>query len=176
MLAAHGRLLEPHEMARAKDPSALPPHALFRTARDAEPPSLDEGFASLETLAFVRRETPRERRARLVALDAAIDPAGDVRAPILAGADVALVFGWRPDASAEWAARARAALGSHAHLAVCAHPAGPPRCWCRPPLPGLILAFAAAHEVDLARSVVVGTGPAHETLARALGAAYEPAP
>jgi hypothetical protein len=174
MLAVHGRLLEPHEMARANDPSALPPHALFRTVRGAEPPSLDEGFASLETIAFVRRGGASDRRARFVALDAALDARGELRArSLLAGADEVLAFGWRPEANAAWIERTRATLGPNVHLALCGHPAGPPRCWCRPPLPGLALAFAAAKGVDLARSVVVGTGPAHETLARTLGAAYE---
>jgi hypothetical protein len=42
-------------------------------------------------------------------------------------------------------------------------------------LPGLPLVFAAAQDIDLAKSVVVGTGPAHEALARTLGAAYEAA-
>ena len=54
--------------------------------------------------------------------------------------------------------------------ALCPHPAGPPVCWCRPPLPGLAVAFAARHGVDLTRSTVVGTSPAHRTLATALGA------
>jgi predicted kinase len=176
MLAAHGRLLEPHEMARAKDPTALPPHALFRTVRETEPPSLDEGFATLETLPFVRRHDGRGRRARLVALEAALDARGAVRAALLGVEEGTLVFGWRPEADVDWAFRARAALAGKAHLAWCPHPAGPPRCWCRPPLPGLALAFAATHGIDLARSVVVGTGPHHQTLARALGAAYEAAP
>jgi histidinol phosphatase-like enzyme len=56
--------------------------------------------------------------------------------------------------------------------ALCPHPAGPPVCWCRPPLPGLIQAFARTHSVDLSRSILVGTGPAHRTLAKTIGATY----
>ena len=40
--------------------------------------------------------------------------------------------------------------------ALCPHPAGPPICWCRPPLPGLLLAFARAHGVDPSRSTLIG--------------------
>jgi histidinol phosphatase-like enzyme len=58
------------------------------------------------------------------------------------------------------------------HSALCPHPAGPPRCWCRPPLPGLPLAFARAHDVDLRRTTVIGTGPAHRSLAATLEARY----
>jgi histidinol phosphatase-like enzyme len=56
--------------------------------------------------------------------------------------------------------------------ALCPHAAGPPVCWCRPPLPGLPLAFARAHQVDPLRSTLVGTGPAHRTLAATLGSRY----
>ena len=50
----------------------------------------------------------------------------------------------------------------------------PPSCWCRPPLPGLPLAFARAHDVDPARSMLVGLSPAHRALATALGARLRP--
>ena len=56
----------------------------------------------------------------------------------------------------------------------CSHGGGPPTCWCRPPLPGLPLAFARRHGVDPARSVLVGSAPAHKTLATTLGARYVP--
>ena len=87
-----------------------------------------------------------------------------------------LVFDWNPngDAAALDAAadRLAARVSGRVEKALCPHPAGPPTCWCRPPLPGLPLAFARAHGVDPARSVVVGTGPAHRTLAATLGARY----
>ena len=56
--------------------------------------------------------------------------------------------------------------------ALCPHGGGPPICWCRPPLPGLVLAFARARHVDVGRSILVGTSPAHRALAEALGASY----
>jgi hypothetical protein len=56
--------------------------------------------------------------------------------------------------------------------AVCPHEAGPPTCWCRPPLPGLPLAFARAHALDPARSILIGCRPAHKTLASTLDARY----
>jgi histidinol phosphatase-like enzyme len=56
--------------------------------------------------------------------------------------------------------------------AVCPHGGGPPVCWCRPPLPGLPLAFSRAVGVDPARSTLVGTSTAHRTLATTLGARF----
>ncbi|HEY1953960.1 MAG TPA: aldo/keto reductase [Polyangiaceae bacterium] len=153
MLETHGRLLEPREMERAKDPSALAPNVLFRAHRELEPPELDEGFASLETIAFTRARGAG-RPARFVALEAASGEHENV-----------IVFAWRA---------AREILEKYAPNYVhCAHDDGPPRCWCRPPLPGLLLAYARAYHVDLARSVVVGANAAHARMAAAVGARYE---
>ena len=142
MLAAHGRLLDPREMERARDPSSLPPTALLRMLRELERPEKAEGFTSLEVVAFARRAALRANAARFVAHDA--NPqAGDV------------TFAWQGAA-----------------MLVCPHDGGPPRCWCRPPYPGLLLAYAASHDIDLGRSEVVGTSAAHERMASAVGAAY----
>jgi hypothetical protein len=173
MLAAFGRLLDVDELKRVREPNMFPPGALFRAVRELELPAIDEGFAALEIVPFTRR-TPagRERGARFVALDAVeIDRDAALGA---AGADrPRLGFGWRPGAGGVEIAALRAAAGLD-DLEVCVHPGGPPRCWCRPPLPGLPLALAARHGVDPARSTVAGTSPAHRALAAALGAAWEP--
>jgi hypothetical protein len=85
-----------------------------------------------------------------------------------------LLFDWRPDAGpAELSLLGRevaAVVDGPVDTAACPHPGGPPVCWCRPPLPGLPLAFARTHGVDLARSVLFGTSAAHRTLATTLGA------
>jgi hypothetical protein len=73
---------------------------------------------------------------------------------------------------AEVAAVVSAKVSGPVTDALCAHAAGPPTCWCRPPLPGLPLTFARAHGIDPSSSIVIGTGPAHRTLANALGAWY----
>ena len=69
-------------------------------------------------------------------------------------------------------ARTLELLGLSFEIARCPHAGGPPICWCRPPLPGLPLAFARTHGVEPSVSTVIGTGPAHKTLAAALGARY----
>src|SRR5689334_5434735 len=45
-------------------------------------------------------------------------------------------------------------------VARCLHPAGPPVCWYRKPLPGLALWLARELGFDLAKSVHVGKGAA----------------
>ncbi|HVV88030.1 MAG TPA: hypothetical protein VHE35_33545, partial [Kofleriaceae bacterium] len=63
-------------------------------------------------------------------------------------------------------------LGAPLPIATCWHPAGPPRCWCRKPFPGLGLLLARAHGLALARSIHAGRGPADRGFAARLGAAY----
>jgi hypothetical protein len=167
MLDVHGRLLGPEQMARARDPSSLGPGAVLRLSRALEPPALDEGFSSLKVIPFARRPRPgHDRAAEFLALEAA---EGGVRP----SGELALVFGWRPAISEGDVARMQEAFG--APVRCCPHPGGPPRCWCRPPLPGLLLEFALRQRVDLARSVVIGTKPTHAAMARVLGAAYRAA-
>ena len=149
MLAAHGRLLEPREMERAKDPSALAPNVLLRTLRDMDRPSEDEGFASLDIVRFSR-------------------------ASKTSGGEARFHVGWQPNATEAWIAEMRSlAEKDRAQFVYCTHDGGPPRCWCRPPLPGLLLAFAKTHGIDLARSVVTGSASAHRKMADVVGARFE---
>jgi aryl-alcohol dehydrogenase-like predicted oxidoreductase len=172
LLDRFGRVPTPEELrAVAREPGMLTPTSQMRTFRELEPPDPAEGFASIERRPFVREHAQRGSVAVFVAA-AAVEHAvgaGDPSAPHL-------VYDWNPDGDATPLA---AAVGRLADTvsgpvegALCPHAAGPPTCWCRPPLPGLPLAFARAHDVDVARSVLVGTGAAHRTLATALGARY----
>jgi aryl-alcohol dehydrogenase-like predicted oxidoreductase/predicted kinase len=166
------------ELAR-RDPALLAPTSQMRALRELEPPAADEGWAVVEHVPFAR--TPRSGSAQpgvFVAAPALRQPGwesalqqGDRQAPHL-------VYDWSPegapDALAAEVARLAAEIPGPVEGALCPHPAGPPTCWCRPPLPGLPLAFARAHAVDPARSILVGSAPAHRTLATTLGARYVP--
>ncbi len=54
----------------------------------------------------------------------------------------------------------------------CAHGEGPPLCWCRPPLPGLLLLLAHQHALDPAQCELHGTTQAHRVMAAAIGARF----
>jgi aryl-alcohol dehydrogenase-like predicted oxidoreductase/predicted kinase len=149
----------------------LSPTRQMRAVRELEPPSEDEGFASVEHVPFARASRRGVPGVFVAAAAAEALPLDDVdpRNPHL-------VFDWRPggaetDLEEAVAIVARSASGP-VESAICPHPGGPPICWCRPPLPGLPLAFARRHEVDPAQSVVVGSSTAHRTLAGALRARY----
>jgi hypothetical protein len=172
LLDRFGALPMPDELRAVArtEPGLLPPTSQMRTARELEPPDEDEGWTHVERVAFER--APRAGRVGVFVAAAAWQAAlsqPDHDAPHL-------VFDWNPDGDRD--ALDAAVAGLREHLsgpvdgALCPHPPGPPICWCRPPLPGLPLAFARKHGVDPARSLVVGSGPAHRTLAAALGARY----
>jgi aryl-alcohol dehydrogenase-like predicted oxidoreductase/predicted kinase len=179
LLERFGSLPTPDELRdRARrEPGLHAPTSQMRALRELEPPSADEGFADVGELAFARTPPAEPGGIGIFVAAAALSRPGwedalgegDPGAPHL-------VFDWSPDgtadALAEPVARLSAVVSGSVEGALCPHAAGPPRCWCRPPLPGLPLAFARAHGVDPSRSLLIGTGAAHRTLATALGARY----
>jgi aryl-alcohol dehydrogenase-like predicted oxidoreductase len=183
LLERFGSLPTPEELRglARKEPGVHAPTTQMRAVRELEPPSTDEGLAEVEQVPFVRAPSGRGARAGVFVAAAALAQPGwkealellDRRAP-------QLVFDWSPDGADETLAAAAERLAAEVSgpvaSALCPHAAGPPTCWCRPPLPGLPLAFARAHRVDPSRSTLVGTSSAHKTLATALGCRYVPAP
>ena len=181
LLERFGALPTPEALREAarREPGVHTPTTQMRTFRELEPPADDEGFAEVEQVPFTRSPPPgRDRAGVFVAAGALREPGweealaqGEPSAPHL-------LFDWNPapgsDPLADDAARLAAVVPGPVEAALCPHPGGPPTCWCRPPLPGLPLAFARAHGVDPARSLLVGTSPAHRTLATTLGARYVP--
>jgi hypothetical protein len=177
LLDRFGELPSPEQLReRARsEPGLLLPTSQMRTLRELEPPAEDEGWTSIERVPFSRVPRPGDARPGLFVVAGALAKPG-WQAALGQGDPAApcLLFDWRPGATAEALAPAAALLGAELdgelEAAICPHPGGPPACWCRPPLPGLVLAFARRHRVDPARSHLVGTGPAHRQLAAALGA------
>jgi aryl-alcohol dehydrogenase-like predicted oxidoreductase len=155
LLDRFGRLPEPAELKRSREPGVLAPTSQMRALRELEPPAEDEGFASIERVEFAR--APRDGV-----------PGWFVAAPCwpVETDGPTLVFDWRTEPLRI----------EGVDSAVCPHGGGPPACWCRPPLPGLLLEFARRRGVDPARSTLVGTSNAHRTLAATLGSRFMPPP
>ena len=186
ILERFGSLPDPERLrllARS-EPGIMLPTNQMRSLRELEPPSAAEGFIAVERIPFERTRTP--------SASVTFQPAGGVfvAAPALelqgwedavgVGPEHAphLVFDWRPgeppDVLDRAVRRLTARVSGSVACAVCPHGAGAPTCWCRPPLPGLILAFARTHTIDPAGSLLIGTSSAHRTLAATLGARYVP--
>jgi aryl-alcohol dehydrogenase-like predicted oxidoreductase/adenylate kinase family enzyme len=178
LLERFGLLPAPEQIRQAarREPWLMMPTSQMRALRELEPPSRDEGFLTIERVPF--RRVPVEGGRPGVFIGAAVvSRPGLDRA--LGDADPAaphLLFDWVPDGNLDSLHLARCRIANTitgpVDAAVCPHPGGPPSCWCRPPLPGLPLAFAHAHGVDPARSTLIGCSRAHLTLATTLGARY----
>jgi hypothetical protein len=181
LLDRFGSLPAPEELRKVArhEPGMLMPTSQMRSLRELEQPSADEGFARVERIPFSRIvRSDRAPGGVFVAAGAlsrggwnAASERNDPRVPHL-------VFDWRPDSGPEALGEAAARLAGEVtgvvESAICPHQPGPPSCWCRPPLPGMPLAFARAHGLDLSRSKLIGIAPAHRTLATTLGAHYVP--
>lgn len=164
MLERHGRLLDPDEIKRAarRDPATFYPTVQFAWRRALEPPALDEGFDAVEIARFARRPRGGSRRALIVELPVLATPGAAERvARRRADGWLVLATAWRPGE-----------LPPDIETAVCPHEPGPPRCWCRKPMPGLGLVLARAHDLDLAASLHVGRGAADRGFAARLGLPY----
>jgi aryl-alcohol dehydrogenase-like predicted oxidoreductase len=179
LIERFGTLPVPDELRRLarSEPGVLLPTSQMRALRELEPPSADEGFASVEVIPFARVPPP-EPAPRGVFVAAAALRGAAWEGPVRSGdpGTPHLVFDWSPDGALETldpcARQLRAVVSGPVRTALCPHGGGPPTCWCRPPLPGLVLAFAQAHALAPAGSILIGTSSTHRTLAATLGARY----
>ena len=198
MLDVHGSLPTPEEIRERgkRDTRYLLPDAQFRYERALEPPSIEEGLASVELREFIR--APRDATERAIIFD--FDDAMGPGEPALAATDVMLdqsrrerlirqreegwrlfVHAWRPQVARNETtltaveaclARMRELLGD-VEMACCPHDAGPPICWCRKPIPGSVVEFARRCNVALVSSIVVGSAASDRTMAERIGARFE---
>jgi aryl-alcohol dehydrogenase-like predicted oxidoreductase len=159
------------------EPGLHTPTTQMRTFRELEPPELDEGFVEVERVPFIRTPTAWGRLSGVFVSASTFENPGWEET--LERADRAaphLLFDWSPGGSphdlSRLADRLSGVVTGSIETALCPHPGGPPICWCRPPLPGLALAFARAQRFDPSSSHLVGTSPAHKTLAATLGARF----
>lgn len=187
MLELHGRLLDPDQLRKA---AMIAPSAQFRYRREYEPPRADEGFAAIEEIAFVARAVAgtaapaAHKPALVVELDDLVWTGRPIRIHQLslrpgvaealqrwhAAGYVLTGTTWQTSPSVD--ALLPGLIGAPIAVARCRHPAGPPVCWCRKPMPGLALLLARSHGLDLARSVHVGKGPADRGFALRAGLRY----
>jgi aryl-alcohol dehydrogenase-like predicted oxidoreductase len=179
ILEEFGSLPAPAELRllARRAPGILTPTSQMRALREFEPPSPQEGFSTVEQVSFSRTSIAERQEAGVFVAASALTRPGwkaalaqrDRHAPHL-------VFDWSPagttDVLLAGVERLSAQVDGMVEGAMCRHPAGPPICWCRPPLPGLPLAFARAQGIEPSRSALVGTGLAHRTLAATLGSRY----
>jgi len=185
----YGRLPSDDDFTRLKrsDTALFLPSAQFKYRRELEPPDVAEGFSHVEIVPFVRRHDPDfTNRAVIISCD----DVGDLvlLAPRLrefrdAGYRL-LGISWQPEIAEgtrseevfkAMFARECISLGLEVDVECCPHPPGPPRCWCRKPLPGLGVLFIRRYRLAPAQCLYIGAGPHDEGFARRLGFTFRDA-
>lgn len=186
---------------RRKDVAAFLPTVQFRYQRELEPPDANEGFAKIEVVPFVRQPIAGHgNRAVIVWCDDVLmrskaghrspsDP-DDVDIDDAVGATLRhyrdqgyLILGlsWQPEIAGGTRTQEQVAgvfnrMSQRTGLAIdveyCSHPAGPPQCWCRKPLPGLGVLLIHRHHLNPPQCIYVGDGASDPGFARRLGFEY----
>lgn len=198
LLRKYGELPGPADLRRLSrnDPHAFDPQTQHRFERELEPPSANEGFSQLDVVPFRREPSPYDGKALVLPLELLHTSRSGQRAPLDAADQqvqhrwapvlkswhergyTLLAVGWYPEVSAgkldEPAVQTLLdRLGSELEVPVrtafCPHGGGPPRCWCRPPLPGLLVQLCDELQIDPAQSVFVGATPTDQRYAQTLG-------
>lgn len=187
IIANHGRLLGPEEMKQAvkRDISAFAPGVQFRHQRELEPPDPAEGFSRIDIVPFERKTEPTfTNRAVIVWCDEALIDRGAVLRRYRDEGWLLLGLAWYPQVADKTMtpeqveqrfASMQEQLGVSIDMLYCPHAAGPPKCWCRKPLPGLGVVLIQRHRLDPSQCVYVGSGPQDPGFARRLGFQYRDA-
>jgi aryl-alcohol dehydrogenase-like predicted oxidoreductase/histidinol phosphatase-like enzyme/predicted kinase len=183
IVSRYGRLPDDEELARIRrsDVGAFLPGAQFKYRRELEPPDVSEGFSLVEVVPFVRRRhSDFVNRAVVVSCDE-MEDLGRVASQRREFRDVGyrlLGISWQPEIAEgkrsegevkAMFARESERLGLDVDVECCPHAPGPPRCWCRKPLPGLGVVFVNRYRLDPAQCLYLGAGPHDAGFARRLG-------
>ena len=179
LLERLGSLPSPDELKglSRREPGVMAPTSQMRALRELEPPGDDEGFASVNRIPFERAPRSTGARASSSPPPCSTRPGGrrwwSARTlPRRTSSSTGVPRDRRRTSLAEAHAPVDRLVSGPVEAALCPHGAGPPTCWCRPPLPGLLLAFARSNGVDPSLSTLIGTSAAHRTLATTLGARH----
>jgi len=187
IIANHGRLLGPEEIKQAvkRDISAFAPSVQFRHQRELEPPDPAEGFSRIDVVPFERKQVPEfTNRALIVWCDDSLVERGSILRRYRDEGWLLLGLAWRPQIADKTMTAEQVdagfvslqeQLGVSLEVLYCPHAAGPPKCWCRKPLPGLGVVFIQRHRLDPSQCIYVGSGPQDPGFARRLGFQYRDA-
>jgi HAD superfamily hydrolase (TIGR01662 family) len=204
MLIRYGVPIGPDEMKmfRKADPNLPPPIALQKYSASFEAPNLDEGFAAVDEIPFVRRVDPAYTEKGLL-----LDVDGTLRRTVSGEFyprdphDLEILPD-RTEVLSRWVEagyklfflsnQSGIAAGRVAHDAVqsamlrtaellgvpiteivyCPHPSKPVGCFCRKPMPGLGVYLMQRHQLSREHLVMVGDMDSDAECAAAIGATY----
>ena len=196
-----GRLPDPNEMKKHKDPAIVPPVALFTYRKIFEEPTLAEGFASIEVVEFKREHNPTyTNKALILDYDGTLRKTKSGAEYPVDPADIEVLPG-RTEKLKEYAAQGYRLLGVSNQSGVakglltmetakacfeqtnkllgldidytfCPHQSAPISCYCRKPMPGRGVEFIEKYKLDPRECVMIGDLKTDETFAKRSGFRY----
>lgn len=203
IIHACGRLVPPEEIERSKDPSVIPPVVLFRYRKRFEPPTVAEGFDSVDRVKGYRHAFTGTGKAIFVDYDGTLRetigggkyPVDPSQVRVLPGrAEILKAYqamGYRilgvsnqsgiagGVLTAEQAAvcfdETHRQLGLSIEYVCCPHRVPPINCYCRKPQPGMAVAFIEKYGLKPSACIMVGDLGTDKTFAERLGLRFVPA-
>ncbi len=202
MIKKYSKLLSPEELKDKKDPNMFPPVALFRYRKLFEPPSVVEGFSSVEKIHFERDRDPMVYVNKAVIFDydgtLRVSKSGEKfpQSPddveilpnrsevlrkyqqdgyLLLGVSNQSGIGKGVLTSAQAIAcfeRTNELLGVKIDYRFCPHGTFPVRCYCHKPMIGFGVEFIEQYKLNPAQTIMVGDMTKDETFAKRCGFQY----
>lgn len=200
IIQGHGRLLTPDEIEKSRDPSVIPPVALFRYRKRFEPPAEAEGFAAIQCVPGYKHSFSGKGKALFVDYDGTLrETLGGGKYPIEPGqvrvlpgrADVLAAYqrmGYRvlgvsnqsgieggaltPEQAQACFEETHRQLGFPIEYMCCPHRVPPITCYCRKPQPGMALAMIEQYELNPTACIMVGDLATDRTFAERLGVRF----
>jgi histidinol-phosphate phosphatase family protein len=190
----HGRLLSPSELGASKDPNVYSPVVLFSYRKKYEPLSLDEGFAEIKEIPFVRADSPYDGKALFLDYDGNLRECvgGNGKYPItkdqvriLPGRVEILKqyqdHGYRllgvsnqsgvakgiltKEKAQEIFEHTNELLGLDIEIGFCPHRSVPLSCFCRKPMPGFAVHYINKYRLDRSKVLMIGDLTSDKTFA-----------
>ena len=184
--------------AGKKDDNMFPPAAQSAYFKKFQPPTTAEGFTTVERVAYVRWLGPEyKNKALILDYDGTLRVTKSGAKYPLDPSDVQILPGRREkllayqkqgyillgasnqsgvadgkltnDQANACFAQTNKLLGLDIDVVYCPHPAGPPMCWCRKPLPGMFVALMERYSLSPSECLVVGDSTSDMTFAKRAG-------
>ncbi len=195
------KMLSPEELKQSKDPNIFPTAVLFGFQQKFEPPTLQEGFSSIERKPFIRSFGPEyTNKALILDYDGTLRKTKSGKDYPLDSNDIEILpgrqevlrkykeagyfllgvsnqSGIHKGSLSNGAAKAcfeqtNQLLGQEIDYAYCPHQSAPLSCYCRKPMPGHGVAFIEKYKLNPKECIMVGDMTTDKTFAQRCGFQY----
>lgn len=197
-----GKFPNPEDIKKAKHPNVFPPLVLFKYKKDFQKPDVSEGFSSIETIKFVRKDDPTfTNKALLLDFDGTLRECVNGNGKFPVNQDQVEVKANRTsmlrsyqdqgyillgvsnqsgiakgeltyDKAVELFDYTNQQLGVSIDYRFCPHQSAPIACYCRKPQTGIFVDFMLKYKLDRKQCLMVGDLTSDHTFATRSGTQY----